>query len=68
MFTSVLLQQALAGTPGSGNSGYDLIIIVVCLGILTGMVYLFKFLLEKSGVARRKNMFSGSESIEKKHP
>lgn len=68
MLIYVLLQKVLDGTPGPGNSRYDLIIIMACLGILTGMVYLFKYLLEKSGVARRRNVLSGSESIEKENP
>jgi len=62
MLASIFLQNALAGTPSSGNSGYDLIIILACLGILTGIVYLFKFVLEKCGVARRRNLVSSAAS------
>ena len=66
MFSVVLLLQGQTGTPASGTSGYDLIIILGCLGVLTGMVYLFKFLLEKYGIARNKKVFSGHsvDSIE----
>jgi hypothetical protein len=66
MFSVVLLLQRQMGTPVSGTGGYDVIIILGCLGVLTGMVYLFKFLLEKYGIARNKRVFSGHsvDSIE----
>ncbi len=63
MFSVVLLLQGQTGIPASGTSGYDLIIILGCLGVLTGMVYLFKFLLEKYGIARNKRVFS-SHSVD----
>ncbi len=63
MFSVVLLLQGQMGTPAAGTGGYDLIIILGCLGVLTGMVYLFKFLLEKYGIARNKRVFS-SHSVD----
>jgi hypothetical protein len=60
MWASIFLQQALNQISSSGNNGYDLVIILVCLGVLTGMVYLFKFVLEKCGVARRRDLISSS--------
>jgi hypothetical protein len=66
LLASIFLQQALS-EPSSGNIGSDLVIVLACLGILTGMVYLFKFVLEKCGVARRKDMISSAFS-EKENP
>jgi hypothetical protein len=63
MLSIIFLQLGQAGTPSSGTSGYDLIIILGCLGVLTGMVYLFKFLLERCGIARKSNLFS-SHSVD----
>jgi hypothetical protein len=71
MLVSIFLQQALNQIPSSGNSGYDLVIILVCLAVLTGMVYLFKFVLEKCGVARRRDLISStgaSHSSENQNP
>lgn len=70
MLAFIFLQKAFAGTPSSANSGYDLVIILVCLAILTGMVYFFKFVLERYGVARRKKLLTSTnvESAEKENP
>lgn len=48
----LFLTKAYASTPNVGGSGLDLIIIIACLSLLIGMVYVFKFLLEKYRIAR----------------
>jgi hypothetical protein len=70
MLASIFLQHTLAGTSSSGNNPYDLVISLLCLGILTGMVYLFKFILEKCGIARRRNLLSATDlhTAENKNP
>jgi hypothetical protein len=48
----LFINKAYASTPNVGGSGSDLIIILACLSLLVGMVYLFKFLLEKYRISR----------------
>lgn len=48
------INKVYASTPNVGGSGIDLIIIIACLSLLAGMVYLFKFLLEKYRIARNR--------------
>ncbi|QHT68587.1 hypothetical protein GXP67_19020 [Rhodocytophaga rosea] len=60
MLAYIFLQQALAATPSSSSGGNDLVIILGCLLVLIGMVYLLKFVLEKCGIARRRNLISSS--------
>lgn len=70
MLASVFLQQAIAAAPSSNTGGYDLVIILGCLLVLTGMVYVFKFVLEKCGVAKRRNLIISSnlQASENKNP
>jgi hypothetical protein len=62
-----LLQIVFASTPNVGGAGLDLIIILACLSILVGMVYLFKFLLEKYRIARNHTLWqnNAAETVEK---
>ena len=46
-----------ASTPNVGGAGLDLIIILACLSLLVGMVYFFKFLLEKYRIARNNTIW-----------
>jgi hypothetical protein len=47
-----------ASTPNIAvGAGLDIIIILSCLSLLVGMVYLFKFLLEKYRIARNNTVW-----------
>jgi hypothetical protein len=51
------IAQVYASTPNVGGSGLDLLIIIACLSLLVGLVYLFKFLLEKYRIARNNTIW-----------
>jgi hypothetical protein len=57
-----------SSTPNVGGAGLDLIIIMACLSLLVGMVYLFKFLLEKYHIARNHTVWDNNagDTIERR--
>ncbi|MDO1446976.1 hypothetical protein Q0590_11970 [Rhodocytophaga aerolata] len=52
-----VITQVYTSTPKVGGSGLDLLISIVCLSLLAGLVYLFKFLLEKYRIARNNTIW-----------
>jgi hypothetical protein len=56
-FLQYAAASIFASTPNVGGAGLDLILILACLSLLVGMVYLFKFLLEKYHISRNNGMW-----------
>lgn len=63
----LIINKAYASTPNVGGAGLDLIIIIACLSLLVGMVYFFKFLLEKYRIARNRTLWQNNsgDSLDK---
>jgi hypothetical protein len=67
-FLQYAAASIFASTPNVGGAGLDLILILACLSLLVGMVYLFKFLLEKYHISRNNGMWQNhsSNTLEKR--
>ncbi len=60
MSVFLFITSVYAATPNAANSGMDLIIILCCMGVLIGVVYSIKFLMEKFRENRNRTILENN--------
>lgn len=68
MLSLFFISPAYAATPNAANGGLDLVIILCCLGILTGIIYSIKFLIEKYRESRKSALLENPGIDTQKNP